>query len=855
MKIQFVVIPFLFFALTAYSQSVRYSRIELPFAVESLEKITGCGLPVTDVREGNYIRIELSDDELALVEGLGLKYRLLIDDLENYYAQRNAGKEAVRILEYQRNSGKYNIPEEFTLGSMGGFSTLDEIISHLDNMRMHYPQLVSEKEAVPGGESIEGRPIYWVRISSMPDTLQLKPRVLYSALTHAREPASMQQMLFFMYYILENYDVDPEIKSLVDHTEMYFIPVVNPDGYVYNQTAHPAGGGMWRKNRRNNGDGSAGVDLNRNFGYKWGYNNLGSSPYPSSNTYRGAAPFSEPETQLLKTFCETYNFDVALNIHSYGNMLLYPWGYVSNMLVPDHKVFQEFSYLMTKENHYLTGQPGALIYTVNGDFNDWLYGETTTKMQCIAFSPELGSAEDGFWPPLERIIPQCEELLYQNIMAAKLTGFYCEFYDLSPINISSQCSWLSYGIRRTGLADLPFTIAFNPVSDSFISTLASKTYTGSNHMTIEIDSVEYILKPGLRIGDEISIAITVTSQGFTLNDTLTKVFGAGKTLMFDSCNYLNQWLSSDWNLSAIRAYSPNYSIASSPSGSYPNNSESAIITLQSIDLTDTQMSWLSYNAYWDLSGGEDYVRLMASVDNGQTWAALRGRLMSDHVVPENPEILAYRGKHDGWLRDWVSLDAFYGDSLMIGFWLKTDEAIGREGFYFDDFKIEKLDDEIFTSNIEITNGWNDLSGWVVPLYDSLEVIFACNAADLQLLKNQTGSYQPGSPSNDLTRWVETDGYLLKAANNFTLQLTGNRAITRVLELDSGWNLIPVISDKAVPVTKLFTVPSDCIEIVREAIGDKAFWPYLNVHTLDSLAPNRAYLIKLNQPALLFFGGQ
>ncbi len=94
--------------------------------------------------------------------------------------------------------------------------------------------------------------------------------MLYTALTHAREPASVQQLLYFMYYILENYGVDDEITDIVDNTELYFVPCVNPDGYVYNQMESPQGGGMWRKNRRNNGDGSFGVDLNRNFGYKWG---------------------------------------------------------------------------------------------------------------------------------------------------------------------------------------------------------------------------------------------------------------------------------------------------------------------------------------------------------------------------------------------------------------------------------------------------------------------------------------------------------------------------------------------------------------------------------------------------------
>jgi murein tripeptide amidase MpaA len=97
--------------------------------------------------------------------------------------------------------------------------------------------------------------------------------------------------MYYMWYLLENYGTDPEATYLVDNREMYFVPCFNPDGYEYNRQTDPNGGGMWRKNRRNNG-GSYGVDLNRNFGYMWGYDDLGSSPIPSSETYRGPSAFS-----------------------------------------------------------------------------------------------------------------------------------------------------------------------------------------------------------------------------------------------------------------------------------------------------------------------------------------------------------------------------------------------------------------------------------------------------------------------------------------------------------------------------------------------------------------------------------
>src|SRR5690606_38361948 len=125
-----------------------------------------------------------------------------------------------------------------------------------------------------------------------PDTDQGKPEVFYNSLHHAREPASLSQVVYYMWHLLETYGTDPETTYLLDNTEMYFVPCVNPDGYVHNETTDPNGGGMWRKNRRDNGDGTFGIDLNRNYGHFWGLDDTGSSPNPESDVYRGPSAFS-----------------------------------------------------------------------------------------------------------------------------------------------------------------------------------------------------------------------------------------------------------------------------------------------------------------------------------------------------------------------------------------------------------------------------------------------------------------------------------------------------------------------------------------------------------------------------------
>ena len=107
---------------------------------------------------------------------------------------------------------------------------------------------------------------------------------------------------------------------------MWFVPVVNPDGYIFNEIIEPAGGGMHRNNRLETSCGQGtgkGVDLNRNFGFDWGLNDVGSSPDPCDDTYRGDTQFSEPETQAIRDLQENYNFKNVLHYHTFSNLYIH----------------------------------------------------------------------------------------------------------------------------------------------------------------------------------------------------------------------------------------------------------------------------------------------------------------------------------------------------------------------------------------------------------------------------------------------------------------------------------------------------------------------------------------------------
>ncbi|MFO7896470.1 MAG: M14 family metallopeptidase, partial [Candidatus Cloacimonadales bacterium] len=343
------------------AQVEKYHRIKINTPEKNdMLVLASLGLPLESLerKPGAYIIGEYSDSDLKLINESGLKYEVIIEDMSNYYISRNSKFCIDSLNAAMKSTSKkidgYVTPQNFSLGSMGGHHTYSELLDELDTMREQFPELISSKEPIGTTTSVEGRPVYWVRISNNPDEAQSKPQVLYTALTHAREPISMQQMLYQMWYLLENYGNDPEITYLVDNLEFLFIPCVNPDGYIYNENTNPNGGGMWRKNRSTNSNETQGVDLNRNFGYMWGYDDSGSSPNGSSDTYRGPTAFSEPETQLIKQFCEEREIKLALNNHTYSDILIYPWGF-DNQLTPDSLIFINYAQLLTEENEYAYG--------------------------------------------------------------------------------------------------------------------------------------------------------------------------------------------------------------------------------------------------------------------------------------------------------------------------------------------------------------------------------------------------------------------------------------------------------------------------------------------------------------------
>ncbi|MFF5530904.1 M14 family zinc carboxypeptidase [Streptomyces cinerochromogenes] len=245
------------------------------------------------------------------------------------------------------------------------------------------------------GKTIKGQDILALKLTRNAKKSKdgSKPAVLYMSNQHAREWITPEMTRRLMHYYLDRYTGDKRIRKIVDSTELWFVLSANPDGYDY--TFKDSGTRLWRKNLRDvNGDGAIstgdGVDLNRNFAYKWGYDDEGSSPNPTSQTYRGASPGSEPETRALDAFEKRIGFTYAINYHSAAELLLYGVGWQVATPTPDDVLYKALA--GTPGNSAVPGyhpQVSSELYTTNGEADGHASNVNGTAM----FTPEMSTCQ------------------------------------------------------------------------------------------------------------------------------------------------------------------------------------------------------------------------------------------------------------------------------------------------------------------------------------------------------------------------------------------------------------------------------------------------------------------------------
>jgi len=687
MKTAIILFFFVIIASAVNSQEV-YQRAKVSGSADFLNTIGSLGIPVEgEIKKGEYLICDFSQTQIQKMRDAGLTVEVIIPDVQKHYIKQNPSENPRHV----RNAGCFDIPDypvpaHFNHGSMGGFLTLAELYAELDEMRTAFPALISARQIVDTIHTIGGRQLYYIKISDNPDVDETEPEVMFLALNHAREPMAMQQEVFFMWYLLENYATNPEIQYLLQNTEIYFIPCVNPDGYEYNRTTYPSGGGMWRKNRRNNGDGSYGVDLNRNYGYQWGLDDIGSSPLGSDETYRGTAAFSEAETQAVRNFTLAHDFKLIQDYHTYSNVILYSWGY-ENLPTPDDLLYRTYSSYMASENSFAYGTPMQCIgYNANGGSFDWYYGEQTSKDKIIAWGPEVGDPADGFWPAESQIDDICKLYVSENLYMVRFACKYAEVKDLSAITVDMN-DYIPFRIQRLGL-DSPavYTVSLSPITSNVMVFSSPFVYNSLSLLESRVDSFQIETATGLFPGIPITFELSINNGVYTVRDTLEKVYGWPAVVLTDSAQSTANW-AGGWSTTGSDFVSSPYSFTDSPGGMYSNNTNSSMTLTLPLGSVLAEKAWIEFYAKWDIEEGYDYCVCEISTDNGVTWIPQCGQYTTRGSADQLQGEPVYDGTQSTWVKEYIDLTDYLYADRKLRFRLVSDSYEQRDGFYFDDFTL------------------------------------------------------------------------------------------------------------------------------------------------------------------------
>ncbi len=607
-------------------------------------------------------------------------------------------------------------------GSGFGFPTYTETLGILDQMRAQYPHLITARSAI--GQTSEGRSLWMVELSDNPGVDEGEPETFYMGLLHGSEPLGLATSLYTMWYLLEQYGTNPEVTYLLDNRRLFVVPIVNPDGYEYN-LAYSTPGGAWEKNRSLINGFRFGVNLDHNFGFRWNFGGS-SCGNESLDCFRGFAPFSELETQALRTFVNSRRLRTSLSYHSFhnsayraeaGRFVYAPWGHES-LAPPEAALLDRMSETLAEENGYRDGALGGSENFVDGAAMDWLFAATDEHARIYPFDLVIGFEED--WPSTTRITALARENVRAGLDLLWYAGAFVAPLDFTVTDVGAganghldpgEAGQVTVRVQNDGGAPaqgVQFRL-HSTASDLAVSTAWSAPVTLAPGATTTVGPFPLSASASrpLGVSDDLRLEI-----GYAPTVARTRLLpdlavGTPEVLYAWDGTSLEDWClgvlfcppppvpnNNTWALTSD-AHSPPSAFTDSPNGFMTRGGTSEITT--QVSLVGPGPYYVSFWAKWQIKA-RNSLAIARAVDLPVT-QRLNFPTRRTHPAEDFPVQSTYLGQpvFDGaqfeWVREVADLTPFADIPFtlrFLGYANHSPYALPSEGIYVDDIEIFRL---------------------------------------------------------------------------------------------------------------------------------------------------------------------
>jgi carboxypeptidase T len=290
-------------------------------------------------------------------------------------------------LSMLRNQRFFEFQHHVPVSPLSIYHSYAEMTTILFNLATNHSDIMSITSI---GKTYEGRDLWLVKLSDNVTHEENEPGVLFTGSQHGNERPGYEILIYFIQYMVNYYQNTSAVKDAIDKTQIYIIPMMNPDGVEAGTRKNMEPNHGWFGLQKTVT--SVGVDLNRNYAGSWFLLFLrplfysSTSYHDKSDVYRGPHPFSENETQAVQQFTGTHNITISIDYHTYGELILYPWG-DTRRPAQDKPLFVSIGENISQLDNYTSVQSTSLYPTL-GDICDWLYA----THHVLAFTIELGTA-------------------------------------------------------------------------------------------------------------------------------------------------------------------------------------------------------------------------------------------------------------------------------------------------------------------------------------------------------------------------------------------------------------------------------------------------------------------------------